>query len=107
MAAKSRTHQYILRLNEDETWELYSLVQCSGLSQQEYMRRCVLGQKITNTDGIAKVIPELKRIGNNLNQVARSCNRDNQATADEIAEIKKGLIEIWQLLKQQLADTAH
>ena len=34
----------------------------------------MLEKQIVNTDGIKELIPELKRIGNNLNQIAKRCN---------------------------------
>ena len=102
MAAKSRPHQYAFRLKTEETWELWELVQRSGLSQQEYLRRRALEQRIMNTDGIKLLIPELKRIGSNLNQVARSCNQGHQATRAEVEEIRKELGEVWQQLKRFL-----
>ena len=46
----------------------------SGKNQQEYILSCVLEKQIVNTDGIKELIPELKRIGNNLNQIAKRCN---------------------------------
>ena len=40
----------------------------------EYILSCVLEKQIVNTGGIKELLPELKRIGNNLNQIAKRCN---------------------------------
>ncbi|MBO5177547.1 MAG: plasmid mobilization relaxosome protein MobC [Lachnospiraceae bacterium] len=104
MANRKRPYQYIVRLSEPETWLLYDKVSQAGSSQQEYIRRCILGAQVINTDGLKQLLPELKRIGNNLNQIARSCNQGKQAAAEEVAAIRIEVCEICALLKQQLAD---
>ena len=48
-------------------------------------------------------MPELKRIGNNLNQIAKSCNEGNQTTHEEVLKQGKELNEVWLQLKQFLA----
>ena len=40
-----------------------------------------------NTDGIKELIPELKRIGNNLNQIAKRCNEGGMLPSE--AEVRK------------------
>ena len=45
----------------------------------EYILSCVLEKQIVNTDGIKELLPELKRIGNNLNQIAKRCNEGDVA----------------------------
>ena len=40
------------------------------IRDREYILSCVLEKQIVNMDGIKELIPELKRIGNNLNQIA-------------------------------------
>ena len=42
----------------------------TGKNQQEYILSCVLEKQIVNTDGIKELIPELKRIGNNLKLIS-------------------------------------
>ena len=102
MANKTRPHQVHFRLSTAETWELWEKVEISGKTQQEYLRCCALGKKITNTNGIRAIVPELKRIGNNLNQIARNCNAGSPAAAAEVEQIRKELEEVWQRLRQFL-----
>ena len=71
---KTRPKQLSFRVNEEEYQKLQERVQESGKNQQEYILSCVLDKKIVNTDGIKELIPELKRIGNNLNQIARKAH---------------------------------
>ena len=66
MANKSRPKQLSFRVSEEEYQQLQEKISKSGKNQQEYILSCVLEKQIVNTDGIKELIPELKRIGNNL-----------------------------------------
>ncbi len=97
---RTRPKQIVIRLTEKEKEQLQAKVKKSGLKQQDYLIKCILEKKVLNTDGLKEVTPELKRIGVNLNQIAKTCNQGNQATYKEIQEIGKELNGVWQLLKQ-------
>ena len=74
MANKSRPKQLSFRVSEEE-WELLQQkISESGMNQQQYILSCVLGKEIVNTDGIKEIVPELKRQGANLNQIAKRLN---------------------------------
>lgn len=100
---KKRQKQIIFRLSESEAEKLKKNIERSGRNQQEYLAACALQKKITNTDGIKVLLPELKRIGSNLNQIAKVLNTTGQCEPQLFAENQKELNEIWQLLKQQIA----
>ena len=94
--------QIIFRVTEEEAEQIKAKVQESGLSQKDYLMKVALGRKIQNTDGIKAVIPELKRIGNNLNQIAKHMNEGNYPMMQEVKENQKELTELWQQLRQYL-----
>ena len=103
MANKSRPKQLSFRVNEEEYQKLQERVQESGKNQQEYILSCVLDKKIVNTDGIKELIPELKRIGNNLNQIAKLCNEGGVLPSEsEVREQGEELKQVWQLLRRYL-----
>ena len=103
MANKSRPKQLSFRVNEEEYQKLQERVQESGKNQQEYILSCVLDKKIVNTDGIKELIPELKRIGNNLNQIAKRCNEGGVLLSEsEVREQGEELKQVWQLLRRYL-----
>ena len=100
---KTRPKQLSFRVNEEEYQKLQERVQESGKNQQEYILSCVLDKKIVNTDGIKEVIPELKRIGNNLNQIAKRCNEGGVLPSEaEVREQGEELKQVWQLLRRYL-----
>ena len=100
---KTRPKQLSFRVNEEEYQKLQERVQESGKNQQEYIISCVLDKKIVNTDGIKELIPELKRIGNNLNQIAKRCNEGGVLPSEaEVREQGEELKQVWQLLRRYL-----
>ena len=100
---KTRPKQLSFRVNEEEYQKLQERVQESGKNQQEYILSCVLDKKIVNTDGIKELIPELKRIGNNLNQIAKRCDEGGVLPSEaEVREQGEELKQVWQLLRRYL-----
>ena len=120
MSGRKRNVQIKFRASEEEAEKLQRKVEQSAMRQQEYILKAVLEQSITNTDGIKEIVPELKRVGNNLNQTARALNEIDGALKDsgfynyrKISEVlteakqnQEELKEIWQLLKQYLQKQA-
>ena len=62
-----------------------------------YLRDCALGKEIVVVPGIDAAAEELRRIGNNLNQIARAVN-SGQVRAVDLTKTAEGVKEIWQLL---------
>lgn len=87
-------------MTEDEFLQIKNKVEQSGLSQQEYLIRACTNKKIIVIDGIRELTVELKRIGNNLNQIARACNEGKANCKNEVAGIERELGDIWLLLKR-------
>ena len=108
MANKSRPKQLSFRVSEEEYQQLQEKISKSGKNQQEYILSCVLDKQIVNTDGIKELIPELKRIGNNLNQIAKRCNEGGMLPSE--AEVRKHgeeLNKVWQSLRRYLQRRLH
>ena len=100
---KTRPKQLSFRVSEEEYRQLQEKILESGKNQQEYILSCVLEKQIVNTDGIKELIPELKRIGNNLNQIAKRCNEGGMLPSE--AEVRKHgeeLNKVWQSLRRYL-----
>lgn len=100
---KKRPHQVTFRLSDEELELLKKKISSSGKNQQEYLRRAALEKEIMNMDELKELIPEMKRQGNNLNQVAKRLNERGYVDYDKILEpVLKGVNETWQSLKQYL-----
>ena len=103
---KTRPKQLSFRVSEEEYQQLQEKISESGKNQQEYILSCVLNKPITNTDGIKELIPELKRVGNNLNQIAHALNGGRYYQYNLITDNQKELDKVWQSLKQFLQKQA-
>ena len=101
---RTRPKQIVIRVSEEELAQIK--VEQSGKSQQQYIIEALTQSNIVNTDGIKELIPELKRVGNNLNQIAHALNGSSYYSYNLITENQKELTEIWQSLKQFLQKQA-
>ena len=99
---KTRPRQLIVRLSDSELQKIKQQISKSGLSQQDYLRLTLLNGFVTNTDGVKQVVPEMKRIGNNINQITRRCNSGYPLYSEDLTYIRKELDYLWQLLKRYL-----
>lgn len=103
---RTRPKQIVIRVSEEELAQIKEKVEQSGKSQQQYIIEALTQSNIVNTDGIKELIPELKRVGNNLNQIAHALNGSSYYSYNLITENQKELTEIWQSLKQFLQKQA-
>lgn len=100
---KKRKHQITFRLNDEEQSSLRMKIASSGCNQQEYLRRVALGKEVLNTEGIKTILPEMKRQGNNLNQIAKKLNQGQYVDYnEEFSPTMKEVGATWQSLRQSL-----
>ena len=69
-----------------------------------FLRDCALGKEITVIPGVNDLASELRRVGNNLNQITRAVNSGYTAGIDGIDEIREGVKGIWQSLNSLRRD---
>ena len=62
-----------------------------------YLRDCALDKKIIVISGVDEVANELRKIGNNLNQLARAVNAGYCYEVD-LRETREEVARLWQLL---------
>lgn len=89
-------------LSDSELGQLKHCIDQSGCqSFSEYARRTLLDPGMNfitiDTTGYQDLVFELKRIGNNINQIARSVNQSQLISSEELQELKK---EIAELIKE-------
>jgi len=63
----------------------------------DYLRDCVLGKEIVVIEGVDRVADELRRIGNNLNQLTRAIHM-GQIQAVDLSGMRKEVATLWQSL---------
>ena len=73
MANRKRNQTISIRLTTEEKKEIVAKAKQAQMTLTDYIIECSREKKITVTD-LSEVLVELKRIGNNLNQIARKIN---------------------------------
>ena len=96
------------RVTPDERSRIEHKALSSYRTLSRYLRDCSLGKEIKTVPGVDAMVSELRRIGNNLNQLARAVNSgyapDSSTIASELGEIQKGVKQIWQSLNSLSRD---
>ena len=75
---------------EQKAYESYRTV-------STYLRECGLEKKIVSVRGLDAVATEMRRIGNNINQLTRAVN-SGQIYSINLYETQERLGELWRLL---------
>ena len=101
MAAKTEILKFRVTPKEKEIIN-HKALSCNKTVSM-YLRDCALEKEIKIINGVDNVAEELKRIGNNINQIARGVNA-GYITAVNLTETREELIEIWQSLNFLVRD---
>lgn len=88
-----------IRLTEKEKKLIEAKAKKCNMTITKYIISSCLKDKIIIVDGLDKVDAELRRIGNNINQLTRLSN-ERIIRAVELKELRMEVNNIWQLLKQ-------
>lgn len=86
-----------IRVSEKEKKKLIEKSEVAKLSLSEYLIKQGLDKDIVIVDGLNEVVTELRRIGNNINQLTYLANSRVIYTVD-LSEIKEELGKIWSKL---------
>ena len=81
---------------EDHSYGNYRLI-------SDFVRDCVFKKDIVIINGLDEFSAELRRIGNNINQLTRAVNA-GYASQINLTETRKELEKIWQSLNSLLQD---
>ncbi|MFL0269247.1 MobC family plasmid mobilization relaxosome protein [Candidatus Clostridium radicumherbarum] len=97
--SRSKNHQIKFYVSDEELHKLKENVGKSKLKQSEFLRTMVIDNEVIVIEGLDELVTQIKKIGANLNQIAKvlnsgnifDCNKDLQLT-------QKELNKIWQVL---------
>ena len=88
-----------IRLTEKEKSIIESKAKKLNMTLTKFIVSSCLKDKIVIVNGLDKVDSELRRIGNNINQLTRLAN-EKIITVIDLKELRLEVNNIWQLLKQ-------
>lgn len=103
---RTRPKQIIIRASEKEFEKIKAKVDKSKLKQNEYILKAVLDKEIIVVDGVRELTVELKRIGTNVNQIAKAVNEGRADCSQELLAVNEELKELWQSLRQLIQKQA-
>ena len=88
-----------IRLTEKEKSIIEIKAKKFNMTITKFIVSSCLKDKIVIVNGLDKVDSELRRIGNNINQLTRLAN-EKIITVIDLKELRMEVNNIWQLLKQ-------
>ena len=94
---QNKNRHFNFRVNEKEYNKIKSKIEKSKLNTSEYLLRTAMDKDIIVIDGLEEIIMQLRKIGNNINQLTKLCNQ-GRLTNINLEDVKKKMKSIWQLL---------
>ena len=88
-----------IRVTENEKKKIEEKAKRCNMTISKFMISSCLKDKIVIVNELDKVGTELRRIGNNINQLTRLAN-EKITTVIDLKELRMEVNNIWQLLKQ-------
>ena len=109
--SRTDNHQVNIRVNEAKYAKIQASARIMGLSVPKYCKHLVMQSKLKEPkladDEYHKIIVDLSRIGNNINQIARRLNQAKSEVAEEewiavkeeLEALDREVAEVWQRLR--------
>jgi len=97
----SRTEFIRVRVTPEEKKIITKKALSSYRLLSDYMRDCALEKEIVVVPGLEEAAKELRRIGNNLNQMTVLAHQ-SKAQFFNLEELKKEVGQIWQFVNSSL-----
>ena len=94
---QNKNRHFNFRVNEKEYNKIKSRIKKSKLNTSEYLLKTAMEKDIIIVDGLEEIIIQLRKIGNNINQLTKLCNQ-GRITNINLEDVKKEMKSIWQLL---------
>lgn len=100
---KKRPKQITFRVSQEEYEIIQKKIKKSGLKQQKFLLKMAMEKEIVFVEGLTELLTEVKRQGNNLNQLIRKLYSNGYIDyKNELPKMEKEWEEVWQLLKSYL-----
>lgn len=93
-----KNKQLHIRLTNEDYDYIKERSQKANLTMTDYIMKSVFNKKIIVIEGYKEVMAEIRKIGININQIARNWNMGLEEKSD-IEEIQEFMVKLWQLLR--------
>ena len=97
----SKEKMFAMRMSQMDYDRIQHKAGQAGMSMTGFLTASALDKNIVVVDGLDKVLPELKAIGKNLNQLTTLCNM-GRITCLDLTEIKSSFGKVFDHLYDRM-----
>lgn len=105
-AKRKENRQINFRVSEDEFQRLEQLATSVGMSVPTFCKKKAQGAKMKppaiDREGAFEIARELRKIGGNVNQIAKHLNQGQKPLEGQIEGLEKELHALWQLFNSAI-----
>ncbi|WP_455528552.1 plasmid mobilization protein [Huintestinicola sp.] len=97
------------RATEEEAAEIRRKAAAAGVTVSRFLRTSAVNSQVVlyNTADLFGLRSELKRIGNNINQIAMVVNSNNAVYRNDVRDLKKQFSELSENLNEYLKPLSY
>ena len=97
------------RATEEEAAEIRRKANAAGMTVSRFLRTAAVNSQVVlyNTADVFGLRSELKRIGNNINQIAMVVNSNRSVYQSDVRELKKLFSELSEKLNEHLKPLSY
>ena len=105
----NRTTIMKFRATEEEASEIRRKAAAAGMNVSRFLRTSAVNSQVVlyNTADIFGIRSDLKRIGNNINQIAMVVNSNRAVYGNDIRDLKKQFSELSEKLNEHLKPLSY
>ena len=105
----NRTTIMKFRATEEEASEIRRKAAAAGMTVSRFLRTSAVNSQVVlyNTADIFGLRSDLKRIGNNINQIAMVVNSNRAVYGNDIRDLKKQFSELSEKLNEHLKPLSY
>ncbi len=105
----NRTTIMKFRATEEEAAEIRRKATAAGMTVSRFLRTAAVNSQVVlyNTADIFGLRSELKKIGNNINQIAMVVNSNRSIYQSDVRELKKQFSELSEKLNEHLKPLSY
>ena len=105
----NRTTIMKFRATEEEAAEIRRKANAAGMTVSRFLRTAAVNSQVVlyNTADLFGLRSELKRIGNNINQITMVVNSNRSVYQSDVRELKKQFSELSEKLNEHLKPLSY
>ena len=97
------------RATEEEAAEIRRKANAAGMTVSRFLRTAAVNSQVVlyNTADVFGIRSEIKKIGNNINQIAMVVNSNRSVYQSDVRELKKQFSELSEKLNEHLKPLSY